>query len=90
MEWYTKGAELGDDQAMLYLGICYGCGTGVSIDDHEAFRWFLKSAKLNNSFAMRNLGIYHDNGAGVPYSAEKAFAWYKKLLNLITAAPCII
>ncbi len=53
LEWYQKGAELGDDGAMCELGDCYLMGMGVEKDHIKAWEWYLEAHKKRGPAAER-------------------------------------
>ena len=44
LEWYRKGAELGNSRSMFALGYAYQYGQGVETDLAEAASWYEKAA----------------------------------------------
>ena len=40
MNWYRKGAEVGDADSMNNLGGMYEQGCGVPQDDNQAMNWY--------------------------------------------------
>ena len=71
---YTKLAEEGHASAMFNLGVCYANGTGVDVNQLQAFEWYSKSADKGNAKAMHNLGVCYANNM----NKTKAFEWYLK------------
>ena len=43
MEWYEKGAELGNVLSMQGLAIMYFEGNGVEQDEEKAMEWYEKA-----------------------------------------------
>jgi uncharacterized protein len=72
LEWYRKGAELGDANAQLALGLLYVRGEGVPADPEVAAQWFEKSAALGNAKANYNLGVMYAAGRGRPADPKRA------------------
>jgi tetratricopeptide (TPR) repeat protein len=80
-EWYQQAADIGNAEAMFYLGIIYQVGNqdqGVPQDYAKAREWYEKAADKGNANAMNSLaGLYYD-GNGVPQDYAKAREWYEK------------
>ena len=85
--WFKKLATLGDDDALIKLGIHYYWGSGVRVDHSKAVRYFRKATKGKNlSEADRDdaffyLGIAYLEGKGVRSSLQMA----RKLLQRANA-----
>ena len=77
-QWYKKGAEAGDAEAMYRTGACYYSGYGVAEDEDEAVKWCKKGAENGNADAMNMLGGFYELGAGVEPDMDEAVYWYKK------------
>ena len=75
-EWYTKAAELGDDDAQFNLANMYLEGRGVKQDTAQAVKWLSRAASLNNASAMCSLGILCAEGQGVEKNDAKAVYWF--------------
>lgn len=78
IEWYTKAADLGDSDAMLYIAQIYDWGDGIEQDYSAAVEWYTKAADLGNSDAMCCLGDMYHNGLGVAQDFDAAMEWYQK------------
>ena len=65
-------AEAGDAESQYGLGMMYGNGFGVSMDDALAIKWYGMAAEQGHSGAQCNLAVMHQNGWGVPQSEEEA------------------
>ena len=44
-ELYRKAAERGNAEAQYMLGLCYGTGKGVEVDQAEAKKWYRKASE---------------------------------------------
>ena len=75
--WYRSGAEAGNTNAMINLGLMYANGRGVDQSDVEAVRWFRSGAEAGNANAMTNLGVMYANGSGVEQSDVEAVRWFR-------------
>ena len=83
MEWYTKTADLGDTDAMNYIGNMYRMGgLGVEQDYTQAMEWYTKAADLGDTIAMVNVGSLYGEGLGVEQDYAQAMEWYKKAADL--------
>ncbi len=80
--WYEKAAELGNTNAMNFLGALHLFGEVVEQDYAEARRWFEKAAELGHVDAMFNLGLFHSRGQGVEQNYAEARRWYEKAAAL--------
>ena len=65
-------AEAGDVESQYGLGMMYGNGFGVPMDDALAIKWYGMAAEQGHSGAQCNLAVMHQNGWGVPQSEEEA------------------
>ena len=54
-EWYRKGADGGDGNAMNLLGACYWQGLGLENSPREAINWWKRGAEKGNASAKTNL-----------------------------------
>ena len=83
ISWFKKAADLGDDDAMNEIGVCY-----CSVADYtsakdllylEAIGWFRKAANQGNANGCYNLADFYFNGVW-PATEDKyeAFRWYLK------------
>ena len=59
-------AETGDANSQFGLGLLYGNGFGVAMDDALSLRWYGLAAQQGHADAQCNLGVMHLNGWGVP------------------------
>lgn len=74
-EWLPL-AESGDAGGQYGMGLLYGNGFGVDLDDEQALNWYGLAAAQGHAQAQCNLAVMHANGWGVPQSDEEAFKWY--------------
>ena len=76
---YKKSAEMGNPEAMYFLGEWYRYGErGFAIENNEAFRWWLKAAKRGYHQAQYKIGNCYDFGRGVEYNKKEAVRWFKR------------
>ncbi len=74
-EWQPL-AEEGDANSQYGLGLLYGNGFGVAMDDALALRWYGLAAQQGHAGAQCNLGVIHMNGWGVPMNETVASRMY--------------
>jgi TPR repeat protein len=74
-EWQPL-AEADDADGQFGMGLLYGNGFGVVLDDEQALKWYGLAASQGHAEAQCNLAVMHANGWGVPQSDEEAFNWY--------------
>ena len=70
-EWQPL-AEAGSAEAQFGLGMMYGNGFGVMMDDALAIKWYGLAAEQGHGQAMCNLAVMHQNGWGVPQDENEA------------------
>ena len=69
-------AEEGDANSQYGLGLLYGNGFGVEMNDALALRWYGLAAQQGHAGAQCNLGVIHMNGWGVPMNETVASRMY--------------
>jgi len=69
-------AESGDSGAQYGLGMMYGNGFGVAMEDALALKWYGLAAEQGHAGAQCNLAVMYQNGWGVPSDEEKAVHYY--------------
>ncbi len=74
-EWQEL-AEAGDADASYGMGLLYGNGFGVDMNDELALKWYGLAAAKGHAEAQYNLGVMHQNGWGVPLNEEEGIKWY--------------
>lgn len=57
VDYFTKAAEQGDDEAQFCLAICYSLGVGVEADEEEALKWINSAAEHGNQTAKDFLDL---------------------------------
>lgn len=72
IELYRHGAEQGDAQAMVVLGLLYAHGRRVEKNEREAVRWFAEAAKLGYADGQYRLGWMYARGNGLPKDLKRA------------------
>ncbi len=70
-------AENGDSDSQYGLGMMYGNGFGVMMDDALALKWYGEAADQGHAAAQCNLAVMHQNGWGVPADEEQAIRYYE-------------
>lgn len=74
-EWQDL-AEAGDADACYGMGLLYGNGFGVDLNDDMALKYYRIAAEKGHAEAQYSLGIMHQNGWGVPIDEEEGIKWY--------------
>ncbi|MDH3821900.1 MAG: sel1 repeat family protein [Gammaproteobacteria bacterium] len=74
-EWEAL-ADSGDVDAAYGMGLLYGNGFGVDMNDELALKYYGLAAEKGHADAQFNLAVMHQNGWGVPQSDETANKWY--------------
>lgn len=69
-------AEGGDADSQYGLGMMYGNGFGVDMDDALAIKWYGLAAAQGHPGAQCNLAVMHQNGWGVPLNEDEAVRLY--------------
>ncbi len=72
-EWQDL-ADSGDPDACYGMGLLYGNGFGVDMDDELALKYYGIAAAAGHAEAQYNLGVMHQNGWGVPIN-EHSWHW---------------
>lgn len=75
-EWQEL-ADAGDRDASYGMGLLYGNGFGVDMNDDLALKYYGVAAEQGHADAQFNLAVMHQNGWGVPQSDDKANEYYK-------------
>lgn len=75
-EWQEL-ADAGDTNACYGMGLLYGNGFGVDINDDLALKYYSIAAAQGHAEAQYNLGVMYQNGWGVPMDEEEGIRWYE-------------
>ncbi len=75
-EWQEL-ADAGDKNAAYGMGLLYGNGFGVDMNDDLALKYYSVAADQGHAEAQFNLAVMHQNGWGVPQSDDEANRFYK-------------
>ena len=78
IEWMTKAAEQGSDEAQFALGGLYYIGKDVEEDKEKAIKWFGKAAEQGNANAQFYLGAMYWDGEGLEKDEKKGIEWLRK------------
>ncbi len=65
-------AEAGDADGLYGLGMMYGNGFGVDMNDEKALSYYGLASEKGHADAQYKLGVMHQNGWGVPMNEEEA------------------
>lgn len=79
-EWQEL-ADTGDADAAYGMGMLYGNGFGVDMNDELALKYYGVAAQQGHADAAFNLAVMHQNGWGVPASDDIANKWYLVAAN---------
>jgi TPR repeat protein len=74
-EWQAP-ADAGDASAAYGMGLLYGNGFGVDMNDELALKYYGIAADQGHADAAFNLAVMHQNGWGVPQDEDVANEWY--------------
>lgn len=74
-EW-QQPADAGDANSAYGMGLLYGNGFGVEMNDELALKYYGIAAELGHGDAAFNLAVMHQNGWGVPMDEKTANEWY--------------
>lgn len=78
-QWYEKGADLGNLDALSGLATLYERGQGVSPDPVHAVVLYKRAAEGGDSRGMNNLGLAYFAGiGGLAQDTGKALDWYRR------------
>ena len=75
-EWQSL-ADAGNVDAAYGMGLLYGNGFGVDMDDALALKYYGIAAEQGHRDASFNLAVMHQNGWGVPQSDDEANRWFR-------------
>ena len=70
-EWQPL-AEAGDADGQYGLGMMYGNGFGVDMNDELALKYYGLASDQGHADAQYNMGVMHQNGWGLPMNEEEA------------------
>ena len=77
IEELMYGAEQGDANAQVNLGMMYYRGEGVPQDYKTVAKWFRLAAEQGHAGAQFFLGGMYYKGEGVPQDYKTASKWYR-------------
>lgn len=76
---FKKAYALGEERALVNIGICCLEGKGTKKNEKEAAKCFKTAAeRFHSGVAYRNLGVCYENGWGVRRDFKKAIRMYGK------------
>lgn len=82
LEDLRKSADLGNSEALNFLGGMYFYGLGTEPSAEKAIEYFLRGVELGNPAAMDWMGSMYQDGTGVEQSWEKAAEYYRMSADL--------
>lgn len=83
LEYFIKGAELGNSESCAYVGIYYLDAEGDLRNDRKAFEYSKRAAEMGNHIGIYNVATCYENGVGIHRSQKDAVYWYKRYLECI-------
>lgn len=82
LKLFTNAYNLGEEEAIINIGLCYLQGKGAKENKKEAVKCFKTAVKnCNSGVAYHNLGICYENGFGVKKDYKKAIEMYGKAVE---------
>ena len=75
-EWQPL-ADAGDAEGQYGLGMMYGDGFGVDMNDDKALSYYGLAADQGHADAQYKLGVMHQNGWGVPMNELEAATYFR-------------
>lgn len=79
-EWQGP-ADAGDAEAAYGMGLLYGNGFGVDMNDDLALKYYGIAAEQGHADAQFNIAVMYQNGWGVSQDETKANEWYRLAAN---------
>jgi TPR repeat protein len=76
--YLLRGAEQGNADSQLWLGVAYQQNWFGTTDVQEAAKWYRKAAEQGEPDAQTSLGMLYENGEGVEQDYALATKWYRK------------
>ena len=83
IEYYERGAKLGNAACQHSLGCYYARGDYLKKDNKKAFDLFQKSAAQGYGLAMKDLGRCYQFGNGCMGNMKTALEWYTKASEVL-------
>ena len=81
-DYFTKGANKLDKNALYHLGICYSKGEGTYLDIQKAIKYFELAIKQGDEHSLYNLALIYREGIGVNKDIEKSENYMKRYENI--------
>ncbi|HVH79118.1 MAG TPA: hypothetical protein VM782_06995, partial [Stellaceae bacterium] len=78
LAYFQAGAQAGDAESQLQLGILYAKGDGAAQDYATAASWFRAAANQGLARAQYDMGVLYERGRGVAVDLPEAAKWYLK------------
>jgi TPR repeat protein len=75
---YNFYKDNNDGLSLTFIGSCYQCGYGVTLDYANAKFYYEKAVELGNSHGYNGLGYLYHYGCGVTLDYTKAKFYYEK------------
>lgn len=81
LEYLSMAANMGHDDALYYLAVCYEGKYGVTKNSYEYFKCVQKMEEKGDVLALYNLGWCYQSGTGVAKNLIKAEEYFLKLVE---------
>ena len=78
MEYFGKAAELGNAEAMWYVGTFWEEGVVVSRDPAKAMEWYRKAAEAGDADSWMSIAACYADGRGTEQDFPAALSYYEK------------
>jgi uncharacterized protein len=78
LQWFQKGADLGESRCEGELGWAYANGVGTKRDYAESVRWYKAAAEQGDPVGAYGLGVRYLTGQGVERDISQAMFWFQK------------
>ena len=82
LEWYSKGSDLQDPEALNSLAMFYLKGIEVDKDIYKAVDLYSRAASSGSPSGMYNLAMCFRDGIGFDKDEVKAVNWFRKASDL--------
>jgi hypothetical protein len=76
--WLLRGAEQGNAESQLWLGVAYDQNWFGTTDNQVAAKWFRLAAEQGEPDAEASLGQKYEDGDGVEQNYALAAQWYRR------------
>lgn len=78
LDWFQKGADLGETRCQGELGWIYANGIDVKRDYSRAVKWYRAAAEQGDPVGAYGLAVRYLQGEGVTRDISQAMYWFQK------------